>query len=83
MYKLKKLHNGLFQIHSAKHPKAYEGTPKSIFQMAITMGVEEKELFVALGEMDRNYHDWAHFGVLGRFISSGRNGNEGGNTHHC
>jgi hypothetical protein len=78
MYRLKKVQNGMFQIHSKKHSNAYEGTPKSIFKMCMEMGIEEHELFYALGEMDQKEHDYAEFGVWGRFILSGKTPQKGG-----
>lgn len=80
MYKLKDLRNGLFQIHSTRHHNAYEGTPVSVFRMAVKMGLPEGELVHAVNTIQRLGHDYAEFNRVGQFVNSGRS--TGGDGPH-
>lgn len=78
MYKLKNLNNGFYQIHSSRHSNAYEGTPVSVFRMAVNMGLPERELSVAVNTLHQLGHDYATFDYTGKFIKTGKNRGEGG-----
>lgn len=73
MFRLRDLKNGLFQIHK-KNGQAFEGTPRSIFSVAIKMGIEEKELAYAVNQLQASNHDYADFGVNGRFLFTKKDG---------
>ena len=65
---LKQVDTDTFQIHSAKHG-AFEGDLRSIWQkMHWDFEVENKEIRMALSEMQKNDHTVAHFGIFGSFI---------------
>lgn len=74
MYRLRDLKNGLFQIHSQRHRQAFEGTPRSIFATAVKMGVDQRELVTAVNELQKSGHDYADFGIQGRFLFTRKNG---------
>ena len=72
MFRLRDLKNGLFQIHKSNGP-AYEGTPRSIFDAAIKMGVIEKELVHAVNQLDLRSDDYADFRSDGHLMFTRRN----------
>lgn len=75
-YRLRDLKNGLFQIHST-HYGAYEGTPGVIFNQAKRMGIHEEDLKVAVNELHNNHHDYAEFGMFGRFLFTAKDKSRG------
>ena len=70
-YRLRKLPNGLFQIHVSGGP-AFEGPKLKIFRKAIEFGVYRYDLRLAVKEMEKLDHDYADFGIWGRFLYTGR-----------
>lgn len=73
MFRLRDLKNGLFQIHSKRHNPAYEGTPKSIFMMAIRMGVDNHQLVHAVNLLHTGGYDYADFNERGQFVQVRKN----------
>lgn len=66
MFRLRDLKNGLYQIHKKGGP-AYEGTPRTLFETAIKLGVQEQSLVLAvnhLQELNRDYADFSPNGAL-------------------
>lgn len=70
MYRLRDLKNGLYQIHSSRHRPAYEGTPKSVFALAVQIGVQQDDLVYAVNFLNKNGHDYADFDDSGRFLNT-------------
>lgn len=68
MYRLRVLQGGLFQIHSSKHKYGYEGTPRAIFMAAIQMGVPQREILIAVNELEFLGGDYADFNRNGKFL---------------
>lgn len=73
MFRLRDLKNGLYQIHSSSHTKAYEGTPMSVFAQAVKMGVQQRELIAAVNNLTKLGHDYADFNDYGRLVKTQRN----------
>ena len=67
VYRLRDLKNGLFQIHVSDGP-AYEGAQDVIIAAAINMGLDYDDLKFAVFELETTNHDYAEFGIFGRFI---------------
>lgn len=55
-----------YQIHS--RTSAFTGPMHLICAKAVELGVEPKEIIVALDQLDKYQHNVAEFGVLGSFI---------------
>lgn len=70
-FKLKMLTNTIFQIHS-KTGGAFEGPKHQVWAMAEELGVFGPDLDEALDEMLKLDHDYATFGIGGRFVFTGR-----------
>lgn len=73
MYRLRDLKNGFYQIH-CKNGKAFEGTPKSLFDKALEMGVYQQDLLIAVQTMMKLSHDFADFNEQGRLKYTRKNG---------
>ena len=69
MFRLRDLKNGVYQIHK-KDGEAFEGTLKAIFRASVELGVRVPDFELAVNEMTKNGHDYAEFGIFGRFIYS-------------
>lgn len=65
MFRLRDLKNGLYQIHKKDGP-AFEGTPMSIFQEAVKLGVKQEDLVLAAHSLKEKNHDYADFTDSGR-----------------
>lgn len=72
MFRLRDLKNGLYQIHK-KNGEAFEGTPKTIFETAIKMGIQPVELTFSVNAMYRDHAHYADFDSSGRLVSIKRN----------
>lgn len=66
MFRLRDLKNGMYQIHKTKGP-AYEGTPYSIFQEAVKLGVKQEDLVLATHTLKETGYDYADFNDSGKF----------------
>jgi hypothetical protein len=73
MFRLRDLKNGLFQIHSKAHNKAFEGMCKAVCHISLQMGIPEDELILALEELTSTGNDYADFGFKGKFIRTMKN----------
>lgn len=73
MFRLRDLKNGLYQIHK-DNGQAFEGTPLSVFEQAIKMGVVQSELLMAAESLKRHNHDYADFNSYGRLRWTRKNG---------
>lgn len=73
MFRLRDLKNWTYQIHKSNGP-AYEGTPLSIFNEAVKMGVNQRELLQAVHILTKSNHDYADFNDYGRLTKTKRNG---------
>lgn len=69
MFRLKKISETVYQIHS-KYKGAFEGSLNSIVKKAVEMGVDVDEVETALVEMMKNDHKVAEFGMFGSFMWS-------------
>lgn len=59
---------GLWQIHAGKHG-IWEGSLKEVWQkMYWDFEIENREIKMALNEMDKNRHFVSSFGIFGTFI---------------
>lgn len=65
-YRLKDLKNGQYEIHSPKG--AFQGPLKDIYKKSLQLGVEERDLELAVLELNRLGHHSAEFGMAGRFM---------------
>lgn len=72
MYRLRDLKNGRFQLH-VKNGPAYEGGLRSIAKQAAIVGLRLEEIELAVLELERTGHDYAEFGVFGRFMYTLKN----------
>jgi hypothetical protein len=68
MFRLRDLKNGLYQIHSEKHGKAYEGTPKLLFLTAVQLGIRQRDLVLAVRTLQKNNDDYAEFSDSGSLL---------------
>lgn len=71
MYRLRDLKNGLFQIHVSEGP-AFEGSSKAIFKKCFELGIDYSEIDIAISEINKMNHDFADFGIFGKFIYTGK-----------
>lgn len=67
MYRLRDLKNGLYQIHK-RDGKAFEGNLEVIKLAAVGMGIKSQEFDIAVFELEYQDHDYAEFGIWGRFV---------------
>jgi hypothetical protein len=66
MFRLRDLKNGLFEIHK-QHGEAWQGTPKILFNKALSWGIPESELTKAVNKLTATGDDYADFESNGRF----------------
>lgn len=74
MYRIRDLKNGLYQVHSRRHNEAYEGTPRVLFEKAISLGIRPMELSKAVRDLQHHSFDYAEFGANGIYLYSKKNG---------
>jgi hypothetical protein len=74
MYRIRDLKNGLYQVHSKRHNQAFEGTPKTLFEKAISLGIKPMELSKAVHDLKQHSFDYAEFGDNGIYMYSKKNG---------
>ena len=67
VFRLRDLKNGLYQIHKKNGP-AFEGTPKSIFEKAVQLGVNVDDLTYSVNVMKTQHAHYADFDPSGRCI---------------
>lgn len=67
VYRLRSLGNNKYQVHKNSGP-AFEGTRKLILRAAVEMGINAADFRYAIKEMRKYGHDYADFGVYGRFL---------------
>lgn len=60
----------MYQLHVENGP-AYEGTELAITLMAEETGLDPRDIEYAKDEMRKLGHDYANFGVYGRFLFTG------------
>lgn len=70
-FRLKILPNGMYQIHQHAGP-AFEGPKLKIFRKAVELGIYRPDLRVADSCMRQLGHDFAEFGIGGKFIFTGK-----------
>ena len=67
MFRLKDLKDGRFQVH-AHNGAAFEGTEEAITIAAEELGMHPADVILAKEEMRKLGHDYAEFGIRGRFL---------------
>lgn len=65
-YRIKDLKNGQYQVHSSKG--AFEGPLRKIYKKSLQLGIEERDLELAILELNRLNHYSAEFGISGKFM---------------
>lgn len=68
-FRLRRVDTNTFQLHVQYGP-SFEGTRVAIFLKAVEFGIEPAEFDLAVAEMERKNHQYAEFGIFGRFLFS-------------
>ncbi len=67
MFRLRRRKDGNFEVH-AYNGAAFEGTEQAITIAAQELGMHAEDIEIAKQELKRLDHDYAEFGIRGRFI---------------